>query len=251
MFDPSRHRLRPQIGAGDTLGVVWLALGGAALAEAAARAGPDAIVLDLQHGLWDRVGMEQAVGAVSGRVPVLARVADGGATAIGQALDAGCEGVIVPMVESAAEAAAAVAHAHYPPRGRRSAGGVRPLADLAAYLGGIGAAPVVAVMVETAAGVAAAGAIAAVPGVDMVFIGTGDLALSLGERPGSGAHEAACAAVLAACGAAGRPCGIFTGGPAEAAARRAQGYRMVVTATDQGALDEAFGAAARAFRAGP
>lgn len=250
MWEASQTRLRAALEGGGCLGVIWLAMGGLAPAEAAARARPDALVLDLQHGLWDRLGLEAAVGAVAAAVPVLARVAGNAPLAIGQALDAGCEGVIVPMVESAAEAAAAVAHARFPPQGRRSAGGVRPLADLGAYLAGAGAAPLVAVMVETAAGVAAAGAIAAVPGVDMVFVGTGDLALSLGVAPGSAAHEAACRAVLAACAAAGRPCGIYTADAAEAQARRAQGYRMVVTASDILALGQAFGAAMRAFRGG-
>jgi 2-keto-3-deoxy-L-rhamnonate aldolase RhmA len=151
------------------------------------------------------------------------------------------------MVETAEEAAAAVSFARFPPHGRRSAGGVRPLSDLGGYPAGAGAAPGVIVMVETAAGLDNVAAIAAVPGVDMVFIGTGDLALSMGVPFGGPEHEAACASILAACTAAGRACGIFTGDLPGALARRAQGYRMVVTATDIGALGTAFGAAARGF----
>jgi 2-dehydro-3-deoxyglucarate aldolase/4-hydroxy-2-oxoheptanedioate aldolase len=164
-------------------------------------------------------------------------------------LDAGAAGVIVPLVETAEEAARAVGLSRYPPAGRRSAGGVRPLTAFGAYHRSA-ADTLVAVMIETAAGVSAAAAIAAVPGVDAVFIGTGDLALSLGCAPGDAAHAAACASVLAACQAARMPCGAFTVSAADAAARRAQGYRLVVLENDIGLAVTGFGAAVQAWRAG-
>jgi 2-dehydro-3-deoxyglucarate aldolase/4-hydroxy-2-oxoheptanedioate aldolase len=237
--------LRDRLRRGEALGVIWLALGSPPLAELAGKAAPDALVIDLQHGLWERQALEAAAGLA--RVPVLARVAELSAAAIATGLDAGAEGVIVPMVETAAEAARAVDLARYPPAGRRSAGGVRPLAAVGAYHR-IAAETLVAVMVETAAGVDAAGAIAAVRGVDALFIGTGDLALSLGCAPGDLAHVTACAAVLAACQAAGTPCGAFTATAAEAAARRAQGYRLVVVENDIGLALAGFGAAVRGWR---
>ena len=237
-----RRRLRD----GDTLGLIWLALGSAALAELAGRAAPDAVVIDLQHGLWDRQALEAAAGLA--RVPVLARVAELSAPAIAAGLDAGCEGVIVPLVESADEAARAADLSRYPPSGRRSAGGVRPLAAFGAYHAAADGT-LVAVMVETAAGVARAADIAAVPGIDAVFIGTGDLALSLGCVPGDPAHVAACDAVLVACRAAGLPCGAFTGTAAEAAARRAAGYRMVVIENDIGLAVGGFARAVAGWRA--
>lgn len=237
--------LRARMRSGDTLGLIWLALGSAALAEMAGRAGPDAVVLDLQHGLWERRELEAAVALA--RVPVLARVAENTAAAIGLALDAGAAGVIVPLVETAEEAARAVAFARYPPVGRRSAGGVRPLAAFGAYHRAA-AETLVVVMIETAAGVDAAPAIAAVKGVDAVFIGTGDLALSLGCAPGDPAHATACAAVLAACQAAGVPCGAFTGTAVEAEARRAEGFRLVVLENDIGLAVQGFATAVRGWR---
>lgn len=250
MLDPSRPTFRARLARGEPMAALWLALGAPALAELAARALPDAIVLDLQHGLWDRAGIEAAAGVVPPSVPLLARVAENRAAAIGTALDAGCEGVIVPLVESGAEAAAAVAAARYPPHGLRSGGGIRPLMDFPAH---VAAAREVAavVMIETAAGVARAAEIAAVPGLDMVFIGTGDLALSLGAAPGEAAHEGACRAVLAACRAAGLPCGIFTMSPAAARARAAEGYALTVAANDAGLIAEGFAGAVRALRGGP
>lgn len=237
--------LRARLRDGPCLGSVWLALGGAALAEIAARSGPDVLVLDLQHGLFDRLSMEAAIGAAR-PVPVLGRVAENSPRAIGEALDAGAAGVVVPLVESAGAAADAVAATQYPPRGIRSAGGLRPLGDLPAYLAAAQGV-IASVMVETVAGVEQAGAIAAVPGIDMVFIGTGDLALSLGCAPGDPAHDAACEAVRAACAAAGTPCGIFTTSLASARARRARGYAMVVTATDMDLAMRGFPAAAAGF----
>jgi 2-keto-3-deoxy-L-rhamnonate aldolase RhmA len=199
----------------------------------AAEAGAPAVVFDLQHGLWDRASYEAGVGAVRGASVPLARTADASAFAIGSALDAGALGVLVPMVDSAEIAAASVAAAHYPPRGHRSGGGVRPLADFAAYAAAAPREILVAPMVETLAAVDAADAIAAVPGVDLVFIGTGDLGLSLAASGRTDVTvEALCRQVLDACRRRGVPCGVFTPDAATARARLAEGYRFAVAAND-------------------
>jgi 2-keto-3-deoxy-L-rhamnonate aldolase RhmA len=88
-------------------------------------------------------------------------------------------------------------------------------------------------MIETARGVKNARRIAEVDGVDMVFIGTGDLALSIGTFPATDPlHEAACETIRQACRVAWTSCGTFTTTMEAAIDRRAQGYRMVVTAND-------------------
>ena len=109
-------------------GAFWFALGTPALVELALPAQPDLVVFDLQHGLWRPDTFEAALGVLPPQVPSLARLADASPAGIGQALDAGATGVLVPLVEDAATAAACVAAAHYPPAGTRSGGGVRPLA---------------------------------------------------------------------------------------------------------------------------
>ena len=103
------------------------------------------------------------------------------------------------MVETAAQAAAAAAACHYPPKGHRSGGGVRPLHDFRAYVGAASEAIAVGVMIETKLGVKNAAAIAAAKNVDFIFIGPGDLSLSLETTPGSEPHAKACATVLKAC----------------------------------------------------
>jgi kynurenine formamidase/2-keto-3-deoxy-L-rhamnonate aldolase RhmA len=228
--NPLRHR----IGQGEPIGLFWMALGSTSIIELAAQARPDAIIIDAQHGLWDRKSIEDAIGIVSKAAPVLVRVAENSPLAIGQALDAGAEGVLVPLIETDLDAAAAVSAARFPPEGTRSGGGVRPLGgDFAAYYQSQIRRTVVGVMIETVRGVRQAAAIANTPGVDFVLIGTGDLAISLGGFPHvDQRHEDACKAVLAACKTANVPCGIFTGNIDGAMARRDQGYPIVVVAND-------------------
>lgn len=248
MFDPAHPTLKARLASGDCLGVAWLSLGSVALVETAARSRPDAIVIDLQHGLWERRELEAAIGIVPPMLPVIVRVAENSALAIGTALDAGAEGVMVPMVESAEQARHAVQAAHYPPRGRRSGGGVRPLQDFPAYLQGAGDLAVI-VMIETAAGLDKADAIARVKGIDMVFVGTGDLGLSLQVAGSDPRHAQACARIKQACDAAKLPCGVFTGTLAAAQQHREQGYRMAVLANDIDLVARGFAAAADGFRA--
>lgn len=212
--------------------LVWLSLGNTALAEMAAHAKPAAIVLDLQHGLWDRVSMEAAVGIARPVTQVLVRTADNTPHAISQALDAGAQGVIVPLIETAQQAAAAVSYSRYPPQGVRSAGGMRPL------LYGMNPArtnrdTLVGLMIETMAGVAQAEAIVATPGVDFIFIGTGDLAISKGVVDSADIREE-CDAIKALCAARGLPCGLFTGNAEQAVAEFRNGFDIAVTANDFG-----------------
>ena len=225
--------IRARIAAGESLGCLWLHLGSPSVAEIAAEAGPDAVVFDLQHGLWDRLTLEAGIGLVRHRTSPLVRVARNSALEIGSALDAGAVGVIVPLVETAAQAAEAVAAARFPPDGARSGGGIRPLQRFTPYVAEARAHTFVAVMIETADGVANAAAIAATPGLDMVFIGTGDLSISLGLFPGGGpALETAIEAIKAGCAAAGTACGIFTLYASMARERRRQGFALTVLGDD-------------------
>jgi 2-keto-3-deoxy-L-rhamnonate aldolase RhmA len=225
-------RLKRHLASGKALGCHWLTLGAPVLAELAADAGAQSIVFDLQHGRWSRDGLENGIAAVGGRAPTLARTADASDYAIGSALDAGVQGVIAPMINSAAAAAEVVAAARFPPHGRRSGGGPRPMADFAAYRQATADRLVVGVMIETVASLEAVEAIAATPGVDLIFIGPLDLSLAMDAGPGSAAFDSALGRVLAAGKAAGKPVGIYTGDAATAERRVAEGFRFVVTVDD-------------------
>ncbi len=243
--------LRARLGHRPAIGVFWMAIGAPSLPEIAAVARPDAFVLDVQHGLWDRNSLEAAVGQARD-IPVLVRTADGSPAEIARALDAGATGVLVPLVETVSQAAQAVEAARYPPDGARSGGGVRPLSgDFARYWADAEACTIVGVMIETARGVANAKAIARTSGIDFVFIGTGDLALSLGCFPQiDRRHAEACKAVKDACAAAGMPCGIFTPDVEAALARVREGYDLVVVANDIDVVAGGFRRAAATFTGG-
>jgi 2-keto-3-deoxy-L-rhamnonate aldolase RhmA len=249
MFATNRASLRDRLAERQPLGVFWMSTGSPAVIELAAAAKPDAIVLDVQHGLWDRPTVEYAVGAGRRHAPVLVRTAENSPVAIGAALDAGAEGIIVPLIEDERQAAAAVAAARFPPHGVRSAGGVRPLSQsFADYYAQANANTVVGLMIETERAVQNAAAIAGTSGIDFVLIGSGDLAISLGTFPKpDDRHEQACRAVLEACKAADVPCAIFTNGIDAAIRRRREGYALVVIATDIDVLKSGFSSAVTRF----
>jgi 2-keto-3-deoxy-L-rhamnonate aldolase RhmA len=251
MFTGNNQRFRDRLKRGQPLGVFWMSTGSIAVLELAARAKPDAVVVDAQHGLWDRLAVEHAVGLACPHVPVLVRTAENTPVAISQALDAGAEGVIIPLIDNADAAARAVAAARFPPHGVRSGGGVRPVAQgFANYYADANAGTVVGVMIETQRGVDNVRAIAGTAGVDFVLIGSGDLAISLGTFPQPDPRfDEACRTVLDACNTAGIPCGIYTN-DAEGAIRRSnEGYALVVAANDIAVIAAGFSAAMNKFRA--
>ncbi len=244
----TRRTLRARLSSGECVDAVWLSLGSVALCEIAARSGPGVVVIDMQHGLWERATLEAAIGIAAIYAPVMVRIADHSAAAISQALDAGAEGILAPLIETVQQAAAVGSAARFPPAGSRSGGGIRPLHDFARYVDDARRSTVVGVMIETRAGLEQADAIAADPSVDLVFIGTGDLALALGEFPKVGlAHARACAAILRACEARGLVCGAFTSSIDAARQWRDKGYRLVVTASDMEMARAGFASATRLF----
>lgn len=150
-----------------------------------AGAGYDYVCVDGQHGLADfaaMVSIFQAVGA-SGAAP-LARVLANNGGVIGKVLDAGALGVIVPLVNDAEEAAQAVAACRYPPEGVRSYGPVRVAEVIGSKAPEDLARKVLCfVMVETREGLERVEEISATPGLDGIYIGPADLAISLGLAP--------------------------------------------------------------------
>src|SRR5206468_7835530 len=142
----------------------------------------------LQHGLIDEAAMRGMVQAAAIRdTPVLVRVPWNEPGAIMRALDAGAEGVIVPMVNTVAEARAAAGASRYPPLGYRSWGPLRSGMAQRDFNPALGNEQVLClVMIETHEAVENVDAILEVPGVDGVFVGPNDLAISH-----SGASEGA------------------------------------------------------------
>jgi 4-hydroxy-2-oxoheptanedioate aldolase len=177
--------LRERWRAGEATLGAWCTIPSSWTAEVAARSGHDWVCIDTQHGLigYDvMLPMLQAISA--GGVPSLVRVPWNEPGAIMKALDAGAGGVIVPMVNSVEEAQAAVGACRYPPGGMRSMGPIRAREVDADWQH-----PICVVMIETVRAVAQARDILAVPGIDAVFVGPNDLAVSAGlESSYEGRH---------------------------------------------------------------
>jgi 4-hydroxy-2-oxoheptanedioate aldolase len=235
---------------------LWCSTGDALVAEALAAAGADYVCLDMQHGATHDGNVVQLLQAVAagGGAPVV-RVPDSRPAAITRALDAGARGVIVPLVESAEQAAAAVAACRYPPRGERSYGPFR--ASLHAGTADPLELEKVAciAMIETRAGLDHLEDIAATDGLGGLYVGPADLSLGLGLAPAS--YEApafveALAAIRSACARHGRVAGIHCYDGATAARYAEQGFGMITVAVELRLLRSAVAAELRAARsAGP
>ncbi|WP_031470239.1 HpcH/HpaI aldolase family protein [Sciscionella sediminilitoris] len=165
----------------------WLLADSPVMAERLARGGYDYLCLDQQHGLMGYHGIRDGLlaidaGGVLGPRPTvgLVRTAANELRCIGQALDAGAAGVIVPMIDDAEAAREAVRNAKYPPLGRRSYGPMRAELRRGTDLAVVNETTLVAVMIETAAGLENVEEIATVPGVDALYVGPYDLTLAVG-----------------------------------------------------------------------
>jgi 4-hydroxy-2-oxoheptanedioate aldolase len=223
---------------------------------AIAAAGFDFIHYDMEHTSLDAARLETLVRAADAAgITPLVRVANGTKPAILPALEVGAQGIMVPAVESAAEAAEVVRVSRYFPEGER---GVFTFN----YNSGYGETPsgehyasanrevLVTVQIETATGVENAAAIAAVPGVDALFIGPGDLSQSLGV-PGQHRHERVAAAVdhtLRATLAAGKICGAMPYDQEQLVEWAEKGIRFLVPGLDTAYLKQALAAQAAMLR---
>ena len=202
---------------------MWVCSGSPLVAEICAGAGLDWLLVDMEHspnGLESVLAQLQAVAAEP--VTAVVRVPIGDVVTIKQVLDLGAQNLLVPMISTADEAREIVAAVRYPPRGRRGVGSA--LARSArwnrvdGYLTDADTHVSLFVQVETAEGVENAAAIAAVDGVDGVFVGPSDLAASMGVL-GQQTHPDVTAAVLRAFEAvhgAGKPVGVNAFDPAVA-----------------------------------
>lgn len=192
----------------------WMQAGHPAIAEVLSGVGFDWIAADIEHTDIDCHGFTQLARAMHGRgVVPMARVRENDTLAIRQILDAGARGVIVPLVNSASEAARAVAAAKYPPMGVRGFAFCRANdwgKGFDAYAQGANDDIAVVVMIESKQAVDHIDEILAVDGVDGVFIGPYDMSGSYGLT-GQTNHPVikdACARVAAACARAKKAAGL-------------------------------------------
>ncbi|MCC5958501.1 MAG: aldolase [Rhodobacteraceae bacterium] len=181
-----RNKLKARIKAGETVAAAWLDLGSPDVAELLVHAGWDVIVVDCEHGaagLEDGFNLIRAVEAAGGEA--ILRVPDASEAVLKRALDRGARSLMVPMVHSAKMAQGVADCCLYPPRGQR--GYAAPIVRAS----GFGAMPdfareraheelLLMVQIEHVDAVSEIPAIAAIDGIDMVFVGPNDLAASMG-----------------------------------------------------------------------
>lgn len=223
----------------------WITLDAPFATERVARLGYDYVAIDAQHGLLGHSGVLHGMLAVDcGGSAGVVRVAANDPTAIGHALDAGARGIVVPLVNTAADAAAVVRSAKYPPHGVRSYGPMRSGLRVGPVPAQADEQTVVLAMIETADGLANVEEIAATPGLDGLYVGPSDLSIGLGGAfPGDpavqGEFDAALTRVLAVCAATGIAAGIHTPHGDVARQRIEAGWTFVTVASDVVHLENA------------
>lgn len=248
--------LRSVLAAGEVAVCGWVSADSPYLAEVLSYSGYDTVVVDLQHGMFGTdaaIGLLQAVSA--GPAVPMARVPSLDPAVIGKLLDAGAYGIICPAVDSAAQAAALVQAVRYPPTGARSYGPSRGLLYGGPdYTDHADATVLAWAMVESAAALDDLEAILAVPGLDGVYVGPNDLALSLGEPPGQlqppPRTSAALRHVAERARAAGLWAGAFSLDAAFGAELAGMGYQLVTPGSDVGILRSAAAARIATVRGG-
>lgn len=214
--------------------------------ERLARLGYDYVAVDAQHGLVDYKGWLSALMAIDagGRSAGLVRVPANDVTWIGQALDAGARGVIVPLVDDAAQAAAAVRACRYVPAGVRSYGPMRSSLRVGPAPDGANAQVLCTVMIETAAALENVDEICHTPGLDGVYVGPSDLTLGLGGTTSTDPAVAellddAMDTICAAAARAGIAAGVHCPDGATAARRLARGFTFATVSSDLTHLEQA------------
>ena len=235
-----RDALRSQTGAaGRPLAGMWVCSGSPLVAELCAGSGLDWLLVDAEHspnGLESVLGPLQAIHGYP--VHTLVRPPANDTVLIKQYLDLGVQNLLIPMVNSTAEAEAAVAATRYPPHGVRGVGSALARAArwnrVPDYLARAGETISVTVQIESTAAVEAVEDILKVDGVDAIFLGPSDLAASMGllGQQEHGEVRAAVEHCLAAAKAAGKPAGVNAFNPATAHHYVAAGADFILVGAD-------------------
>jgi 4-hydroxy-2-oxoheptanedioate aldolase len=204
----------------------------------------DWMLVDYEHTPVDRSNAARIFSAIAdvsgGRVTPLARVATASVDEIKHALDAGAQGILVPMIRDAEEVRTALRHTRYPPEGERGAGGLSPHLGFGVsrptYIQNVNREILFAVQIETAEAVENIDAILDVPGVDACFIGPNDLHLALGHPPMFWSAEPRFAEAVrrieTACQRRGMPLGTLCKEATAARARIREGHTFVGMGSD-------------------
>ena len=251
-----KNRLKQWIAEGKFVPAIWAELASPITAEAAVYAGWPAVIIDNEHGpanLEQAVHILRAVEAAGGEAVLRAPEMD--PTYLKLALDRGFRSIMAPMINDAAAAQAFAAACRYPPLGKR--GYAAPITRSSRYGADAGYAHsaheelFLMAQIETPEAIANAAAIAAVDGIDMLFVGPNDLAAIMGHLERMDAPEVVQAldSLEAAARAAGAPLGSVLRPGCDVKALRERGYQLIGSASDIGLFVEGARRDAAAHRA--
>ncbi|GAA0682861.1 aldolase/citrate lyase family protein [Streptomyces malaysiensis subsp. malaysiensis] len=224
----------------------WVVLDDPIATERLARLGYDYVAVDAQHGLIGYTGIRNAMLAIDAGATsaAMVRVEQNDPFAIGRVLDAGATGVIVPLIDSAEDAAAAVRATRYPPEGRRSYGPMRAQLRVGPGPAEANESVLLLAMIETPQGLRNVAEICATPGLDGIYVGPSDLRLAVGGETSTDpavdeVFEQAVEKIAKAAEAAGIAAGIHTPNGEVARRRLEQGYTFASVASDLVHLEQA------------
>jgi len=242
MANLPNYTLAKRLKAGETVATGWCALPAPLIVETLAREGFPAVTIDQQHGLWDTASTLTGIAAIrqGGSAPIV-RIPLGSFAVASRVLDFGAEGVIAPMINTVADAEAFVSASKYPPIGERSWGPARAMTlggipDMKTYLREANENVVTLAMIETQTALDNVDAIAATPGIDVLFVGPSDLSITLTNGaeldPHSAKVEAALDKIIAAAHKAGKVAGLYCVNAERAVACAKRGIRFMAVASD-------------------
>lgn len=222
----------------------WLSIGSPAIAELAALSGFDWVLIDLEHGCESEAAVPNQLRALRGsETQAIVRVGAPHPDLIARMLDWGAHGIMVPHVNSATEAEAIVKSAHYAPRGHRGYSRTVRAYDYGLSQPDIEASsPKIMAQIETMEGVKNCATIAAVEGVDVLFVGPADLQLDLKNKSQSASknYETCLTTVIAAAKEAGKASGILVRTPGDVPRHLDLGFTHVAVDSDIAILRNAY-----------
>ncbi|GAP86257.1 putative aldolase citrate lyase family protein [Rosellinia necatrix] len=228
---------------------VWQTLPGHNVSRVLARTpGVDWVLVDCEHGNIDDAAMHEAVPAIAScGVSPIVRIPDTQGWMIKRALDAGAHGILLPLLRSAEEARRVVAAAKFPPEGQRGLGSpfamerFNPIPTMTEYFQHANQSLLTIVQIETKEALEAVDEIAAIPGVDVLFVGPYDLGNNIGYPILDGVMkpelEQAVDRVLAATNKAGKKAGFYASSGEQAKKYADKGFHMINAALDTTLLE--------------
>ncbi|EJU01458.1 Phosphoenolpyruvate/pyruvate domain-containing protein [Dacryopinax primogenitus] len=248
MAGQMNNKLLQTLRAGKQTFGIWQMINSPAISRTLSLLGPDWICVDCEHGNIDDAGMHEAIHNIRAPVTPLVRIPDNQNVYVKRALDAGAQGLCVPMVNTVEQAKYLVESVYFPPQGKRGLGSPYAMASYASngvapslgdYFFNANAQILLMVQIETEEAVKNVDEIAALEGVHMLMVGPFDLSNSLGVplvRGETDKLKEAIGKIQASAEKHGKWCGIYSTSPEDAARRAREGWHFIALGSEMSFL---------------